>query len=112
MYDIILQNNASKQEWAVTGLTDSGNAMAYVFENFSMPADAPDGEYTGALIFNGREDVQYEFNDVLLDTLVKTEEGDVRLRDLRPEIFLLRYGVPQEANVYRKENKNYYYKSK
>lgn len=108
-YDIILQNSATKREYLVSGLTDSGNRLAYVFEDFAMPEDAQFGEYYGALIWNGRRDVTYEFKDVVLETILHTNEGDVRLRDLRPEVFLMRYGTVEAEAVYRDNNTEYYY---
>lgn len=112
MYDLILQNNASKKEYLVSGLKDTGNWQAYVFEGFSMPEGAPYGEYYGALIWNGRSDVVYDFRDVLLDTVLRTGQGDVLLRDLRPEIFLLRYGEVEPANIYREKDTEYVYYKK
>lgn len=109
MYDLILQNSASKKEYLISGLTDSGNRLAYVFEDFQMPADAPEGEYYGALIYNGRDDVSYNFKDVLLDTILDTEEGSVMLRDLRPEIFLMRYGTFNPDFLSRDGDKEYLY---
>lgn len=92
-FDMIIQNNASKQEYVIQGLTDKGNPMAYLFEDFEMPEGAQNGEYYGVLIWNGRDDVEYELKDVLLDTILHTSVGDVLLRDLRPEMFLLKYGT-------------------
>lgn len=112
MFDIILQNSASKKEYLVSGLKDTGNWQAYVFEGFKMPDSAPFGEYYGALIWNGRDDVEYDFRDVLLDTVLHTGEGDVLLRDLRPEIFVLRYGQVEPAVIYREKDTEFIYYKK
>lgn len=114
-FDLILQNSATKKEYLVSGLVDSGNYMAFIFEDFEMPDGAQPGEYYCAIIWNGRSDVSYEFRDVLLDTVLHTEEGDVQLRDLRPEVFLMKYGTAQseaeaETPVYVEDkNTEYYY---
>lgn len=108
-FDIILQNSATKKEYLVSGLIDKGNRLAYVFEDFVMPEGAQSGEYYGALIWNGRRDVEYEFKDVLLETILHTDEGDVALKDLRPEVFLMRYGTVEADAVYRDKNTEYYY---
>lgn len=108
-YTLLLQNNASRQEYLITGLKDKGNFLAYFFEDFEMPEDAAEGEYTGLLFWDGRSDTEYVLDDILLNTLCKTGEGDVFVRDLRPEIFLLKYGTPAEKNTYRKTNKDYIY---
>lgn len=114
-YDIFLQNNSSKQEWVVTGLENSSDNNLYLrFDDFSMPVDAPEGEYTYALIYNGRDDVVYDLKDVLLESVLHTEEGDVTLRNLRPMIGLLKYGtVVSDNTTYRKDvNKDFYYRKK
>lgn len=105
-----MQNNASKKEYVVNGLDDKGNDLSYVFDNFSMPAGAQEGEYTCALFYNEREDVTYEIKDVLLNTKVHTDEGDCTLRDLLPEIFLMKYGNGnKEVYVYRDTDVEYVY---
>lgn len=114
-YDIFLQNNASKQEWVVTGLENTSDNNLYLrFEEFSMPSDAPEGEYTYALIYNGREDVSYDLKDVLLESVIHTGEGDVVLKNLRPLVGLLKYGTVESANTtYRTDvNKDFYYRKK
>lgn len=112
-YTLILQHNATRREFIVTGLTDKSETnLAYVFENFDMPEDAQEGEYTGVLFYDGRSDTRYELNDSLLDTLCRTGEGDVKVRDLRPEIFLLKYGVEPAQGTYRKSDVDYVYYKK
>lgn len=109
MYDLIYQVNASKKNGVIQGLKDTGNRMAYIFKDFNFPDDVPYGEITGALIWNGRKDVTYEFKDVLLDSVLHTDEGDVTLRDLRPEVFLMRYGTVEADAIYADKNTEYYY---
>lgn len=110
-YTIILQNNAERREFLLTGLKDTNETfMAYIFDDFDMPEDAPEGEYTGVLFWDGRKDVEYELNDVILDSICHTGEGDVKVRDLRPEIFLMKYGRGGlDENEYRKKNNDYIY---
>lgn len=109
-YTLILQNNGSRAEYLITGLTDAKETfLAYIFYDFEMPEDAQEGEYTGVLFWDGRKDTEYVLNEVLLDTLCRTGEGDVLVRDLRPEIFLLRYGAGGERDTYRENNEDYYY---
>lgn len=110
MFDLILQNTASKQEYLIQGLTDTSDSwLVYVFENFQMPEGAEEGEYYGALYRNFRKDCEYELNDVITETLIHTNEGDVRVRDLRPELFLMKFGDVVSQSKFREENKNYYY---
>lgn len=112
-YDIVLQHSASKREWVITGLTDSGNELAYLFEDFEMPADAPDGEYYGLCFRNDRDDVEYTLKDVILDSIASVSDGtEVQLKYLRPEIFLMRYGEITSDASYRETDKQYYYRKK
>lgn len=112
-FDLLTQNNASKEIFLISGLTDySDTSLAYIFENFNMPEKAQEGEYTCALFRNGRRDVEYEFSDVLLDTVAHTAEGDVKIKYLRPEIFLMKYGENGTDYVYRSKNKEYVYRKK
>lgn len=111
-FTLLLQHSASKREWLIEGLSDKGNHMAYVFEDFLMPEEAPDGEYYCALVWNGREDVEWEIKDVPLDSIAHTSAGDVKLRDLRPEVFLMRYGIVESTAQFRDTDKQYYYYNK
>ena len=109
MYDLVIQNSASKKEYVISGLKDTGNYLSYVFEYFSMPEGAQTGEYYCALIWNGRDDVEYELKDVLLNTVLHTGQGDVLLKDLRPEIFLLRYGTITPDTLHLDGDREYIY---
>lgn len=110
-YTLLLQNKASSKEYIIRGLQDTSSTyLCYVFENFVMPDGAQHGEYEGLLFIDDRNDSEYELSDVLENTVVTTADGEVKVRHLRPERFLLKYGDVQEKNTYRKENKTYYYK--
>lgn len=112
MYDLIIQNTASKQEYLIQHLQDTSTSwLQYVFENFAMPEGAQFGEYIGALYRNYRNDCTYTLSDVITDTLIETNEGSVHVRDLRPELFILKYVDFEDAKPYQEENKNYYYYS-
>lgn len=110
-YDLLLQNLANKREYLVRRLRDKsdGNPLAYVFENFEMPEGAEEGEYIGALYFNGRRDCEYTFSDDLLETEIATSEGTVRVRNLRPVLFLLKYGDIADVPTAPHRNNDYYY---
>ena len=109
VYDLILQNNATKREYLFKGLVDKGNRLAHRFLDFDMPLDAPYGEYTGYLVYDGRSDVEYDFKDVVLESVVSTAVGSVRLRDLKPEVFLLKYVGGETEQEYRERDTRYYY---
>ena len=113
IFDLILQNSASKKEWIIRGLVDTSETTLYhQFDDFKMPEDAPFGEYYCALLWNTREDVEYEIKDNLLDTICHTAEGDITLRDLRAETDLFQYGDAKEKNQYRNKNTDFIYRKK
>ena len=99
-YDIILQNNASKQNFLFTGLTDASES--HLYHKFEVDIDAQEGEYTYAVVYNERDDVQYEFKTPLLDTILHYgEDESIVLRLLQPNTGLLRIGDKVEpANIY------------
>lgn len=111
MFDILLQNNASKEIHILKGLTNVSESHLYLdFKDVEMPMEVKDGEYTYAVIYNEREDVTYEVNTILMNTLVKTDEGSVILADLKPITGLLRVGDIESITNYPKdENKKVYY---
>lgn len=111
IFDLILQNNASKQEWVIRGLQNTSEShLSYVIDNFEMPADAPEGEYFYALVWNIREDVEYELKDDILSSIVHTSDSEMQLRDLQPEIGLMRYGNVETKNTYRNKNNEFLYR--
>ena len=89
-YDLILENNGSKEHFVYSGLTD--NAPAKLFYEFEVELDIPEGEYTYCVLINNRSDVSYEFKTPVQETIIHTEEGDAVLRDLQPDTGLLRVG--------------------
>ena len=112
IFDLILQNNASKEFKVYSGLENLSPHHLY-FEFAEVELDIPEGEYTYVLIKNERDDVEYDFKTPILDTIVKTSEGDVMLRNLRPIIGLFKNGsidIPVD-NVYDESNNNsiFYY---
>jgi hypothetical protein len=98
-YDLILVNNASKQFYLYTGLTDSGDS--HLYHKFDIDIDAPDGEYTFVVVYNTRTDVTYNFKVPVLDTIVHVGDEEIVLRDLQPSTGLLRIGENVDPeNVY------------
>ena len=114
MYTLCIQSTATRQEYVVQHLINSSpSPLYYQFKNFRMPAGAPTGEYRCALIWDGRDDCVYVTSDDLMETLIETEEGDVYLKDLKPEVFLMRYGDVEDRGIILEKDTNYYvYKRK
>lgn len=111
--DLIFQNNGDRRMWIVSGITPAEqNHLIIKFTDLELPADAPEGEYTYALIVNEYGSaVTYNLKTDLLDTEVTYNDKTYILRDLAPITGLMRIGgVPTEKNIYQRKNKNYYYK--
>lgn len=108
IYDIILQNNASKAFYLLTKQEDIAVTELYLhFENVDL--DAPDGEYVYACFANDRDDVTYEFKTPILDTIVKADGKEILLRDIQPYTGLLRIGKIEDINLYNEEDVTYQY---
>lgn len=90
IYDLLIQNNASKESFVFSGLTDESES--HLYHKFDLDISAPEGEYTYAVLKNSRDDVSYELMVPLLDTIVNTAEDSVVLSDLQPSTGLLRIG--------------------
>ena len=97
-YDLLIQNNASKEFYRFSGLTDS--STNHLYYEFELEMDVPDGEYTAVVYLNTRHDVEVEFKHPLITSILHTEDGDVVLRDLQPVTGLLRVGKPSQINEY------------
>lgn len=110
-YDIILQNNASKEFFVVSGLQNTSSTELYLqFEEVDLPEEAQDGEYTYACLCNEESGVTYSPKTPILDTIVTIGEEQLVLGDLKPLVGLLRVGKPKESNVYdNTNNKTFYY---
>ena len=110
-YTLLLQNLASRKEYLITGLQDKSETyLCYVFEDFVMPEGAQEGEYEGLLFIDNRSDSEYTLSDVLEDTVISTADGDVQVKRLRPERFILKYGDIENTNKYREDNQTFYYR--
>lgn len=105
-YDLLLQNNASKEFFIYSGLTDI--SINHLYFQFDAELNVPDGEYTYAVLVNNRDDVEYDLNIPLLNTILHTGEGDVLLSDLQPSTGLLQVGEgkPVYDNVYDETQDN------
>ncbi len=109
-YTLLLQNLASRKEYLITGLEDTSETyLCYVFDNFVMPEGAQEGEYEGLLFIDNRTDSEYTLSDVLEDTVISTADGDVKVKHLRPERFILKYGDIERTAKFREDNKTFYY---
>lgn len=111
-FDLILWNNSTKACYLYPKNRDMGSAGYYIFENLDF-SSLPSGEYTYAIVHNDRNDVVYEESEIPLNTLIKTSEGNVRLRDLAIETGLLKIkGDNKEKTSYRNREVSFKYYAK
>lgn len=108
MYDLIIQNNASREFFLYQGLENVSSTELYIEFN-PIDIDAPDGEYTYAVYENDDSGVTYTFKTPILDTIVHQDEEDIILREKRPYMGLMRVGTPSSNAVYDDENNTTYY---
>lgn len=110
-FDIILQNNASKEVFLIKKQENSSEVVDYLlFKDVDLPAGMKPGEYTYAVIYNGREDVYYNFKNDLLETILTTQDGDVKLDKLNPLLGLLTIkGEGSKLMFYEQREETEYY---
>lgn len=102
MYDILLQNNSSKEVFLLSKLWPSELSTYFItFQNLRMPSGVTSGEYTYALIYNNRRDVTYTFNSVFLETTadVVATGKSYTLEQLNPITGLLRIVMEDEKQT-------------
>ena len=112
-YDILLQNNGSKEVFILSGQDATYETKLFVeFDDITLPEKAQGGEYTYAVIQNSLSGVTYKPKNGLLETVVEYSGATYCLKDLKPFVGLLRVGEIKEKNTYqdKPKNKNYYYK--
>lgn len=108
MYDIVLQNNATREVTLLTKQVNVSTSHLYL-EFDDVELDLPDGEYTVVCFINNRDDVEYEYDTPILETIAKTGEGNVKLKYLNPNIHIMRVGpAPKQNNKYDKQNLIFY----
>ena len=111
MYNILLQNNGSRQFHLVSGLTNVSTNDLYIrFTNLSLPDEVEDGEYTYA-VFHSDGEYEIEPKTPILDTILTADDTTITLRDLTPILGLLRVGNVGENNIYdgKENNATFYY---
>ena len=106
IYDLLLQNNASKEFFIYSGLADI--SASHLYYEFDLELDVPDGEYTYCVQANDEQNVIYDLKTPLLSTILHVEENEILLRDLQPDTGLLQIGEgkPIFENIYDKTQDN------
>lgn len=111
---LLLQNNYTREVTTLDVYNESTDPLFYEFKNLEIPESIIPGEYTYALVW---DILQYEVTPStdLLETIITVTDknGEVlnlKLKDLQPEMGLLKFGdgdMP-ETFVIKNEDNGYY----
>ncbi len=110
---LVLQNNASRQVYAFTGIVDS--SVSPIYRRFEVPEhpSLPAGEYT---YYVTRWNEQYGESDFIadaqpLESLVRVDDDRyVKLETLSPEMGIVKIGVtPAGSGDFYQQNIEYSY---
>lgn len=111
---LLLQNNYTREVTTLDVYNESTDPLFYEFKNLDIPESIIPGEYTYALVW---DILQYEVTPStdLLETIITVTDknGEIlnlKLKDLQPEMGLLKFGdgdMP-ESFVIKNEDNGYY----
>ena len=111
---LLLQNNYTREVTTMDVYNESTDPLFYEFKNLEIPESIIPGEYTYALVW---DILQYEVTPStdLLETVITVTDknGEVlnlKLKDLQPEMGLLKFGDGEmpESFVIKNEDNGYY----
>ena len=111
---LLLQNNYTREITTLDVYNESTDPLFYEFKNLEIPESIIPGEYTYALVW---DILQYEVTPStdLLETIITVTDknGEVlnlKLKDLQPEMGLLKFGDGEmpETFVIKNEDNGYY----
>ena len=111
---LLLQNNYTREVTTLDVYNESTDPLFYEFNNIEIPESIIPGEYTYALVW---DILQYEVTPStdLLETIITVTDknGEIlnlKLKDLQPEMGLLKFGDGEmPENFVIKNNDNGYY---
>lgn len=111
---LLLQNNYTREVTTLDVYNESTDPLFYEFKNLEIPESIIPGEYTYALVW---DILQYEVTPStdLLETIITVTDknGEIlnlKLKDLQPEMGLLKFGEGDmpETFVIKNEDNGYY----
>lgn len=111
---LLLQNNYTREVTTLDVYNESTDPLFYEFKNLEIPESIIPGEYTYALVW---DILQYEVTPStdLLETIITVTDknGEIlnlKLKDLQPEMGLLKFGDGEmpESFVIKNEDNGYY----
>jgi hypothetical protein len=112
-FDLLLYNKATKDYYFIKGLRDTSITPATrEFKDFTMPQGAPFGEYQYFCFEDLRRDTGIIEDEQPLKCLITTQEGNVPLELIKPEMGILRYGEccgEKQTTLYLNTDVSYLY---
>ena len=115
IYDIYLYNNSEKEGKLFQGIEDtSSNPLYHSFKDLDL-SELASGEYTCYTIRNDYgEAVKWQVSDVPLNSVLTYEGKEYFLKDLLPEVNLLKIGTEntKDNSTYRKTDVGYTYRKR
>lgn len=120
-FDILVQNNASKEFYVISGLENTSSTGLYIrFNDVELPDGMQDGEYTYAVIKDEDGDAIFTPKTPIQESIVTIDGKQMVLKELNPLTGLMRVGKVETNDVYddghisfpydaKKDNNTLYY---
>lgn len=114
-YDVLFFNNSTKKDYLFQEQVDTSSTPIYHTFNHVDLSGLPSGEYTVYTVRNvyGKA-VTWTIQDVPLNSTLTYNGNDYILRDLKPEITLIKIGMEDtlDNSEYRAKNEEYTYRKR
>ena len=105
-YTILFKNNSSNEVYRVDkAFNHSINHLYLEFRDIDL--ELPEGEYTYACFLNDRDDIVYDYKADLMESVLDTAEGKVKLKDLHPATGLMRVGAAPNKAIMDNKTKTF-----
>lgn len=112
-FDLILQNNASREFFILSGLQNTSSTELYLqFDDVEMPEGVQDGEYTYAVVEDDENELIFTPKTPILDTIITKDGEDIVLKTLCHLTGLMRVGEVENSNVYDDDHISFPYDGK
>jgi hypothetical protein len=114
-YDLFFKNNATNEVFQFLGIEELNQNPYYLtFEEFELPDNMGDGEYTYVVFANILE-TEYRIESSILDSVAIVDGKEYPFRMLKPLTGLMKVGTPKNDLLYKEvknKDNNYYYDGK
>ena len=107
-YTLILLNTFTNEIHEFTVQNISNNDLFYEFEVKELFANLPDAEYEIYCFWNTYSDYKIDYSNDILDSKITVNNQTFTLRDIKPEVSLLKIINSQEKQLNYIEQKTSY----